>query len=112
MSTPLIMNTLSNAVAPEIVTWPVFGVSLVRPGARSAMCAGVRPTGSRSSWVFVNVAPELTVATGDGASAVTLTTSVRFASDMTMFTSVAPPRGSATFSRLPGWKADRSKPTV
>ena len=45
-STPLIMKTLSYAKPPEMVTWPLFGVFAVSPGASSAMSAGVRPVGS------------------------------------------------------------------
>src|SRR3954469_3091292 len=53
MSTPFIMNTLSNEVAPEIASWPAFDVLLVRPGERSAIWFGARPTGSTSTSVLL-----------------------------------------------------------
>src|SRR5262249_44153786 len=85
-STPLTMKMLSYPNPPEIVTWPVLNVLFVRPGASSAMSGGVRPTGSASisrlpyDWLVVTVASAL------GASAVTVTVSVRPASDMVVFT--------------------------
>jgi hypothetical protein len=48
----------------------------------------------------------------DGASAVTVTVSVRTASDMFALTSVVPPTVSATLSRRAGLKLSSAKVTV
>src|SRR6266851_4015084 len=76
MSTPFIMKTLSNDVAPAMASWPTFDVLLFRPGARSAIWLGLRPTGSGSSSAFVyawlNVGTVSAAGFGDSASTVTV----------------------------------------
>ena len=98
MSTPFSMKTLSKAVDPPIVTWLAFGVLLVSPGASSAMSCGRRPTGRTSTSSFVKALLSVTLAIGDGASAVTLTVSVRPATDIVVLTSAVPPTVSRMLS--------------
>ena len=54
-STPFSMNTLSNANAPLIVTWPVFGVFSVRPGASCAMPWSVLCVAQRVDLVVLEI---------------------------------------------------------
>ena len=111
MSTPFNMNTLSNAVDPPIVTWLAFGVLLVSPGASSAMSCGRRPTGSTSTSAFVYAWLSVTLAIGDGVSAVTFTVSVRPATLIVVLTSAVPPTVSDTLSVCEGRKLVMSKLT-
>ncbi len=110
-STPLIMKTLSNANAPLIDTWPVFGVLLVRPGESSAMPASVRAMASDSTWSCVMFCPTIGVAIGAGVSATTVTASATPDGIIVTFCSIVRPRGSVK-ARSTVWKFDSSNVTV
>ena len=76
MSTPSSRKTLSKANAPDIVTWLLLGVLLVRPGANSAMRDGVRPMGSFSTSSCRRLKPAVGLEIIDGVWAVTSTVSL------------------------------------
>ncbi len=91
---------------------PVVNVLVVRPGDSSAMSTGRRPIGIWSTCFLSRLLPVATVVSDEGASAVTVTVSVRAASDMFALTSMVPPTVSTTLSRRAGLKFDRSNVTV
>ena len=86
-------------------------VLVVRPGASSAMSTGRRPIGRPSISRLLKLWPVATVVSDDGASAVTVTVSVRAASDMFALTSMVPPTVRTTLSRRAGLKFARSNVT-
>ena len=75
MSTPLIMNTLSNAKPPLITSCCAFGEFSVKAGASWAMPWIVRGVASRSISSCLKLAPTTGVAIGAGVSATTVTVS-------------------------------------
>ena len=113
MSTPFSMNTLSYANAPAMFTWPTFGELLVSPGASSAICAGVRPTGSASSSRLLYTVLSVTVASAAGVMfPTTFTVSVTEASVIVWFTSVVPPTVRSTVPLVAGLKLGISNATA
>ena len=68
-STPLIMNTLSNANAPLITSWLAFGDASLRRATSVAMPWSVRDVASASTSSCLMLAPTTGVAIGAGVSA-------------------------------------------
>ena len=66
ISTPSILNTLSNANAPLIETWAAFGVIVVKPGESCAMPTRVRGIARTSTSSCAKLAPAMGLSIGDG----------------------------------------------
>ena len=110
-STPFTMNTLSNPKLPLSVSCPTLNTFVVTPAAISATSMGRRPTGSASTSPLPNVCLAAGDAIGEGASAVTVTASVKPASGSCASSEVTTPVLAPTPERTTVWNAGMANVT-